>query len=66
MGMEPMRPMVAKRFSCIPNLYGDWVSVNKTLTMDTVDGAEILQMQEVQVFGSEYCVTMHDFNFLIL
>ena len=52
--LEEMGPMVSKRFSCIPNLYGNWISVNKT----TPVGPEILQLQEVQVFGSGYYPTM--------
>ena len=53
--LEEMGPMVSKRFSCIPNLYGNWISVNKTTPPV---GAEILQLQEVQVFGSGYYPTM--------
>ena len=57
-GLEPIGSMATKRFSCVPSLYGDWISVNKTITVASGGGSEILQLQEVQVFGSRYFLTL--------
>ena len=49
--LESMTEGATVKFKCREELYGSWVSVNKTTT--TRDH-EYLQLLEVRVYGSEY------------
>ena len=49
--------VIQANITCSRNIYGDWVSFNKT---DTKTAADNMALREVRVFGSEYRVNKMD------
>ena len=54
--LDPM-DVAQANITCSRDVYGDWVSINKTRTQTTADN---MALGEVRVFGSEYWVNKID------